>query len=687
MERDYLLPVEKYGTLEQAELAWMHAFRTRWVEDVRGRSLAEVIECCDWFTDLVVRHPHRLAEDEPIIEELEDIIETEQNRILNEAKRDNQVAFFKPSYHQAQILNAWHPECEAQSPATFEPRDGFSPTASDGYRSVGDFSAIRVGKSYGTILDVLLWTLPNDPEWPIFEPMVDQFGREYQVKVRPKFDYWRKTGRMIYDPSEPPKPDAIIWHGCVNETHWRDKVEPMYRLFMPDKWVARRGKDRVWMLADKYFETKWGARVTAKLYGAEMQDWGGKEMFMIVVDEGIPRDKLREAVYRTFYFRWAYTPREPANEAEKAQLAHEAYHRKFPLVGATKFIICPMRDVPDHIMPKEQRDERIRIAEKIGGEELVAINGGFARSSPVVFSNYKPERHVLPFGGDVVLRAIKAESTKHELERWPWLTRFIGANIIRGFDEGTSHPTTCLWGCLLQTGERVAFKELQAAGLSVTERVQKIIAMSGNERMLINRETGVLTPEQHDVAITSAQELMADQQRERDTGLKVVRYKEIFKGMHIRKTFADSKIFRRDPNYLRDNWVENYARAGIRFERAVAWPPEQRCDYANDLFLPDHTRQHLNVEQVGMDHPEGHRVYLTNDLEILKERMENYLQGTLISGPNRGDFTGKPSTKGDDLVDAFTYFACAQIRWRDLSAQYQEEAVPMSYSTGGVTGY
>src|SRR4029434_11348443 len=91
-----------------------------------------------------------------------------------------------------------------------------------------------------------------------------------------------------------------------------------------------------------------------------------------------------------------------------------------------------------------------------------------------------------------------------------------------------------------------------------------------------------------------APHILADERRARATGTAVKRYREIFVREYVRRTFADSKIFKRDPNYPLDDWTQNYIRPGLKMERATNQGPAARVDYVNTLLRPDVTRRHLN---------------------------------------------------------------------------------------------
>ena len=139
--------------------------------------------------------------------------------------------------------------------------------------------------------------------------------------------------------------------------------------------------------------------------------------------------------------------------------------------------------------------------------------------------------------------------------------------------------------------------------------------------------------------------------------------------MRIRRTLADSKIFKRDPENPADDWTDTYRKNGLKLERATNIGPAARCDYATDLFLPDPTRKHLcaGTEFSHLYPATGFRLYIASDCDMIIERFENYLQEQVRSGANVGQFTGQPSKTGDDLVDSFCYGVCSKLRWTDMT--------------------
>jgi hypothetical protein len=639
--------------LRASEMAEMAAYRRTWKDNFRKKTLTHLIAEEERWSELISLHPHRLAEDAKILQELLDRIDTLERQLIESSKGDCPIAFLIPTYEQAQMMNAWSPD--------FEPD-----LAPSGYQSAVNFGGVRSLKTWAVQMGTVLWMVPNEPEWPIFQEHEDHLGRgKYQVFRRPIWDVWHRQGRLTYSDEEPPISGRNIWHGCVDEDHWKSKLDRAYRRMMPLKWVKRVGKEYKWSISDKYFETKWDVRLSAKLYNSDVQSWSGDEVFLLNLDEGPPEDKLEEAVMRSRYIQWAYTPREAANVAERAQIARDVYYGDRNLVGKVKFFLSKTADVPDSIMPAEIKKIRLENAARMGEAGRVAVEGGFFDSSPTVFSAFSRDRHILPITGADVLDAINGKTIPdRDGVSFKWMEAFKNANIIRGFDEGLAHPTACSWFAILETGEYVMFKEYCKANTSIPERCEAVIALSGNSREPINFD-GPVTNREMELARQFAPEILKDRKREEATGRQVRRWRERDSGMFIRKTFADSKIFRRDPQHPLDSWVENYSREGLRMERATNALPEARADYVNGMFRADGTRQHLNPAQRTPEKPYGYRLYITMDCPIMIRKFERYLWEQKAAGPYRGDPTGKPDRRDDDLVDATCYGAASKLRWMD----------------------
>lgn len=564
------------------------------------------------------------------------------------------IGFFRPSWEQAQVLNAWHPD--------FEPD-----LAPQGYRSVCMFCGNRIGKTAISVVNTLLWFLPNDTEWLLFEEMEDQSSKKrgkYRVHLRPQWDLWRRTGKLHHVSDLPPMTACECWHGVENDIAWHDKVGKEYIKWMPLEAIGRRsdGGSAIFK-QERKLETKYGHSITGKTFNADVQDWAGKAVRILNLDEGLSKNVLTEALLRIEaggYLMWPYTPAEPRNVGDRSRVAHDAYSGKIDLVGKPRFFMdFSMEDAPDYIIPPDKKRDDIARLSREGEMGRVRMKGGFFQSSPTVFSNFERERNVLPVDAIEVLLAIRGETP----ERWRkefgqvnadrMADRFHGANIVRGMDEGMANPTACTWDALLPGGEYVTFREWEQAGLSVSERCAAIIDRSGNRRQLLKQ---------------AEEESRSIYREEWQPG-----------GMKIRRTFADSKMFRRNQEMPQDDWTESYRKAGLKLERATSIGPAARCDYFNDMLRAESTRQHL----VRPSEP-GCRAYITRDCPKLIERMENYLWQQIAQGQRAGEFTDKPENKDDHTVDAACYVKCSKLRWLDPESQTQPQAVGHRSS---VTGY
>lgn len=558
-------------------------------------------------------------DDEFIIAKMKEQLIDETNAARNYYQEICPLGFFKPSFDQAQILNAWHPE--------FEPE-----LAPNGYRSILIFDGNQIGKSSAVCVDTLLWMCPNDKDWVMFEEHEDPFGRgKYTVFPRPDFETWKKRGEFVYpwrNASPKSGRQCFIWHGVQDRKAWDETIGPAYRKWIPAYEIGKRGQkqEEDWSKTDMAFSTRSGHKLTAKLYGSETQAWAGKSCWRLNLDEGIDRPTLGEALVRIQsggQLYWAYTPVEGKNLGGRAQLAYECYEGKYKLVGATKVFVGRGLDTcPDYIMPVEKKEDEKRRWSTQGAEGEARRRGGFFNSSPVVFNHFKPDIHVLPMDG-------------HEaIAKWG-----KNANLFRGIDEGIAHPGTCIWGMLLPSGEFVIYRNYSQINKSIGDRVKDIVELSHNTLSVVS-STGI-------------------------GDSKIVRYSEVFSNAdpdktpeHFRATFADWHLWNRKNESLNDTRANDYFRAGLKVRKGTGLGPQARCDNVNDMFRLDHTRLHLFTKQAP-----GTRLYVTRDCEILIDRLKNYLQAQYKTGDKLGQFKGTPEELGDDEIDAMCYMLLGNLRW------------------------
>lgn len=575
-------------------------------------------------------------------------------RALKIAESECPIGYFKPSWEQAQVLNAWHPD--------FEPEK-----APEGYRSVCMFCGNQIGKTCVSVINKVAWMTPNDPDWILFAEHEDTSAKrrgKYRVFLRPDWNTWRRNGKMLFSKDEPPMDACEAWHGVENDKAWTDKVLLEYQKWYPKNWVGRRpdGGTAIYV-QDRRIESRYGHRITGKTFNADLQDWAGKPgIRFLTIDEGIPPSLLREGLIRIGgggYFMWPYTPVEPRNVADRAKCAWDVYKGDLKLVGKVKFFLdFNMLDAPEQVCSEEKKEDNLSRWTGADGEDRIRREGGFFNNSPNVFRNYSKSRNVLPIDGDEVRQAIRGET----VPRWEtafgssraahlqWCLK--SANIVRGFDEGLANPSAGTWAALMRTNEWILFREWEEAGLSVSERATAMVERSGNTVECVNPE-------------------VAGEKR---------RYRERVEknGMAARRSFADSKMFVRDQLSPKDNWVQNYWNAGFRFERASTIGPAARCDFVNNMLRGDANRKHmLDPDQAGCE------CYVARDCLKIIERLENYLWKQISSGPRAGEYTENPETKDDHTVDAFCYPLGSKLKWKD---PVEQQSSPVRYDamTGAV---
>gem|GEM_PF-2528803 len=626
-----------YGkhALASLEQNWRSYFRTHPLDiEYQEKLLAEALE---QIAHLGNEEQKRWL---PLYEEMREEHMERIRQAIKIAESECPIGYFKPSWEQAQVLNAWHPE--------FDPQN-----APDGYRSVCMFCGNQIGKTCVSVINKLAWMVPNNPDWVLFGEHEDTSAKrrgKYRVYRRPDWATWRRTGRMLYPKDDPPMEACEAWHGVENDKAWSDKVLPEYQKWFPKNWVGRRsdGGTAIYV-QDRRLVSRYGHIITGKTFNADLQDWAGKaDIRFLTIDEGIPPNLLKEGLIRVGgggYFMWPYTPVEARNIGQRAACAWKVYKGELKLVGKVKFFLdFNMLDAPEQVCTEEKKEDNLSRWTGADGEDKIRREGGFFNSSPNVFAQYSKERNVLPIDGDEVRQAIRGETVPR------WISAFgatraahlqwclLKANIVRGFDEGLANPSAGAWGALMRTNEWILFREWEEPGLSVSERAVAMVERSGNTVECVNPE--------------------AMEERRR--------YRERIepKGMTCRRTFADSKMFVRDQLSPKDNWVENYSKAGLRLERAGTIGPAGRCDFVSNMLRGDANRTHiLHPDQAGCE------CYVTRDCLKIIERLENYLWSQIASGPRAGEFTGKPETKDDHTVDSFSYLLGSKLKWVDPSVK------------------
>lgn len=646
------------------------------------------------------------------------------------AKERDPLMFFKPSYEQALMLNAWM----------------------YGISFICIYTANRIGKTTACIINILLWLLPNNPKWLIFKPYIDHKGRKVQVFPRPHISnvkrirkFFRSTFKQLHPNAPKPNPrdptytesnqfclqslqtqcprllpeqprnpltpcypehpwpgGGTIWFGAPDHDHHEKIMFPLWKQYLPtgivDRYSPSQKEITLRIVSDttplpskdnpnpqpQTRITVWN--LVGKSYESKDTKWSSGAVDIIMLTEGVDKATMKEVRMR---FKdpgvgsHDFTPYEAANEGAATHLAHQIYKGKFKMpLSLHVFTKFSMLDAPEHIMTEEQRQERIAASE--GSLEYKArIEGEFYTSSGLVLSNLDKERHLLPFSKeqfDIVLSLT--------------LSAMRQPQQFRGIDPGLDHPTATTWAHLLPSNQWVVYRMMCERNLTIPKRCKRIIELSNNVQSKIFYEGGPqreTTPED-------------DIRPPRPEGkfYKLETHPNINSEAFI-TTIADYHTFKEDEVTGHSNSL-NYILQGLQITESVHMGPEDRAvmmdgqlepsQYLPDLMPPKHIQELMHAHN--RDKANSSR------FSTLPQQVINYYNSSLQGIPGgsalyfllygegvlaaiskweefywerkkSGDDKGAPKdtvpSHEDDELDATAYLTCSQYKWTNVRAE------------------
>lgn len=416
------------------------------------------------------------------------------------------IAYFKPGYEQALMLNCWW--C--------------------GYDFPICFSANRIGKTTAFVINGELWILPNNPEWLMFTPYevggpldVDAEGnRENQdnpnkgkwvhVLQRPTLRSLAKLQTLLLErpelvgdpyypyndepsgnaqkfatlqklcpdafrpafPAAPQQEGGTIWLGAPDNAYHKEIVMPLWKQFLPKDCVlhwSESDNDLGFTITSK---TTTNPKPTViqfhcKSYESKDTKWSGIAVLAIILTEGLEPatlDEIKQRIKDGGFASWDYTPYEAANVGKKTALAQKVYEKKEEMPLRTfAFVGFEVENAPSHIIPTNKKNDLIRMwSGKAQGR--ARLKGLFFSSSPKILSKLDRPFHCLTW-------------TKDEL-----FQRFPHLHLFRSLDPGYDHPTACCWTGLNGRNEQFIYRFYSESGRTITERCKDIIRMSNNAR-------------------------------------------------------------------------------------------------------------------------------------------------------------------------------------------------------------
>ncbi len=554
---------------------------------------------------------------------------------LRAAKTAYPIAFFKPSYEQALLLNAWvwgitFPIC---------------------------FSANRIGKTIAFVINALLWIFPNNPQWLLFKPYLDFKGRIVAVLPRPRLSrlldlqhFYEDNPHLVGDPRKQPYEEpnikkwsfvksvatlqlhdaypeppiqhgAVFWLGAPDNDWHRDTVMPFWRRWLPKDSILRDNSvDRFFILqVNRKDAPALAHRIICKSYESEETKWSGEAVQGIILTEGFSQstlDEIKQRIVNDGFMSWDYTPAEARNVGKKAALAHKVLKREeeLPLrqYVYTKFSV---RDAPEHILPKEKKADLIRMWE--GKEQGKArLDGDFYASSGLVLSKLDYDFHCLKW-------------TLQEL-----LQRFPDGRFYRSIDPGRDHPTACAWGYLIYSNIWFIYRFYSKRGTTISERCQDIIRLSNNVRRKFVRRGQVYWQEYHPYPTSEVYNL----------------------------TVADYHVFKDDEN-TGQNYALNYSNEGIVLTESTHMGPEDRAKMVDNMLDP---QAFPYLAHPLKETPPGAKIFfLINETGVAPalNKMSELFWDRYLAGDHKGEPKDKVPIHGDDELDALCQLGCGPFAW------------------------
>lgn len=579
--------------------------------------------------------------------------------LQEEVKNQHPLAFFKPSYEQSLLLNAWwtgtsFPIC---------------------------FSANRIGKTACFVINALLWIFPNDPTWLLFKPYTDHLGRRVHILPRPPITHLNKINQYLalhpelqgdpnfsYDDSQSgnqqrfatlqtvtlsgkinkyykendkrkSESDAQLLSGCYplppiqsGETIWLGAPDrDFHKNIILREWKRWLPQHSIkwWSESELSFHISTVAEnnpkattieVVCKSYESKDTKWSGAAVSGIVLTEGLEPDvldEIKQRVKENAFASWDYTPYEARNVGKKTALAFRVMQGKEELpLRPHVFTNFSARNAPDHILPKSKRDDLIRMW-KDKPEGAARLDGAFFSDSPLILSNLNREKHCL------------------EIDFATLQNLYPTAKLYRGLDPGYDHPTCCAWAALLPSNIWVVYRFYSRRGRTIPQRCRDIIKMSNNQRQ----------------KVTYGQR--KDQFRYKE--VHMTPFSEVYNA-----TFMDFHAFAADQVTGTSNSL-NYISEGLAVSESVHTNPQDRAQDCNKLLDTYTYLTHPITKEPGA----SKLYFLINEPGVAAalEKMESLFWERYASGPNKGSPKDTVQAENDDELDALCYLTSSPLKW------------------------
>lgn len=569
-------------------------------------------------------------------------VKSKVQELKEQSKRANPISWFQPSYEQTLKLNAWI----------------------YGIDFIVDFDANRTGKTASAIINALLWIIPNDPNWQMFQSFTDHLGRTFRTIPRPPISALQKI-REEAKIRGLPNPDPKLNVGELCNVQYRN----LWEILLPSKFSPSPRKRTLWVgapttktqtetlmpewkkwipqdMMHKYspYETllilhptpEQEVTVIFKSYDAADTTWAAAAVDGILMTEGMPQSVFNEIRQRFKYpafGSWDYTPYEARNTASKAAIAYRVYtgEEHLPLHPYI-FSGFGIESTPTYILPTEKKDDLLKMWKgKPEGE--ARIKGLFYTNSPILIKNYSPSHHALA-------------SSFVDIQKKYFPQPLI---LFRGLDPGWGHVTACCWMAIAPDNTRYVYKFYSESQRTIEERCEDIILESDNER--------IPHPNPKQAA----------------KGIYIERPKS---PLHqIKATFCDFHTFKTDEQTGRP-FANNYIQNGLIIRPSDTFTPRQRIQILNNRLALQAHLPHPEKKK-----PPGSQLYfLINEPGVAEamHKIENLFWATFEKGEKRGLTKDVPPDINDDELDALCYVANPDLTYASFSTLQKNSKQPVT---------
>lgn len=636
--------------------------------------------------DTLTRRAHMLNSQDEEGQQLRLLLQTARQayqQTHEQLKEDFPLAYFKPSYEQSLILNSWiwgvdFPIC---------------------------FSANRIGKTVAYVINALLWIFPNDTNWEMFKPYVDQYGQLVQVFPRPclknlrliqakiqrhpqqlsgdpktapydtgslplnfdksRIDYRRPRANPL-DPSPEHDPQRQQ-NSIVNEFKFATlqlNFPDLYTPSFPEPPLPHGGQ--IWLGAP---DADYHRKIIMKRWRdwlpkpSILQDSENRLFFVITTANGLnPKPTTHEIIGKSY-------------ESKDTKWSGDAVHGIVLTEGFSPAILNEVKNrlaepsfASWDYTPFEARNVGAKTAlayRCLIGEEELPLSPYFFKK----FSVRNAPDHVVPeakrkdmirmwegrpegkarLDGDFFASSgLILECLNKDVHCLNWtfkelLDRRPRHQLYRAFDPGYDHPTAVWWGLLDDTNTWFFYRAYSKRGTTIPQRCADIIRLSNNEQHKYKWGPGKDDYIIQEVHTKSNSEVYV-------------------------ATVGDYKLFKTDET-TGNNLSLQYVKEGILPIESTHKGPEDRAMECNSALDQNNHKYHPHPIT---GKPPGSRVYfLINEPGVAEavQKFDNLFWDRFRSGDYVGEPKDKVPSHGDDELDALCSLVCGPFRFGDYRPQ------------------